>query len=363
MAELHTRGHASAVAFVGRAIRSERPPHALLLVGPPGVGKTTLALDLAAGLLCLDEDPAARPCRECSACRKVDHGNHPDVHVLRPEGAGQQIRLAQVQALVGELSLLPLEGRFRVAIVESAQRLNQDAQNALLKTLEEPGARVCLTLAADESGNLLPTLVSRCARLRLAPLTSEQIVAFLASAGIADASRAAMLARLSGGRPGLAQQLAGEPETVLVHARLARSLLDLAAADRRVRLAAVPALLDDGVALAAAVGSADETDGAPPKSAQRASPAQRRAAVTQVLLVWRDVARDLALANLGARAELRELGLLDDLTAAGAAVDRAALTAFIGRLDGAVAALEAYANPELLLDVLLLEWPRPLIAA
>ena len=62
------------------------PPHAILLAGPEGVGKTTLALDLAAGLLCTASDPTDRPCRACRACRMVEHGNHPDVHWLRPEG-------------------------------------------------------------------------------------------------------------------------------------------------------------------------------------------------------------------------------------------------------------------------------------
>src|SRR5205085_102656 len=99
-----------------------------------GSGKDTLASDLAAGLLCTAADPAARPCRACAACRKVEHGNHPDVHRIAPEGAGDQIRLAQVTALVSELALLPMEGRRRVAIINAAHRLNPDAQNALLKT-------------------------------------------------------------------------------------------------------------------------------------------------------------------------------------------------------------------------------------
>jgi DNA polymerase III subunit delta' len=354
--ELRTRGQAAAAAAVERAIDTEQPPHALLLVGPPGVGKTTLGLDLAAGLLCLADDPTTRPCRQCSACHKVEHGNHPDLHRLRPEGAGQQIRLGQVQALIAELALLPLEGRFRVALIEQAQRLNPDAQNALLKTLEEPGRRVCLILAADESANLLPTLVSRCARLRLGPLSTELIVELLVGADVADAPRAATLARLSGHRPGVALILAGQPDVVLVHARVTRSLLDLIAAPPRTRLAAVAALLEDGTTLAAA-GADGEADGEP-AAGQRGAPAQRRAAINQLLAIWRDVARDLALAAHGGRSELRQPELLAELEKAAVAVEPRQVTAFVSRLDASVAALEAYANPDLLLDTLLLAWPR-----
>jgi len=354
--QLRTRGQAAAVAAVERAIATEQPPHALLLVGPPNVGKTTLGLDLAAGLLCLANDAGRRPCRECAACLKVDHGNHPDVHRLRPEGAGQQIKLGQVQALIAELALLPLEGRFRVALVEQAQRLNPDAQNAFLKTLEEPGRRVCLILAADESSNLLPTLISRCARLRLGPLSTDQIIDLLTSAGAADAPTAAALARLAGRRPGAALMLAGQPDVVIVYARLARSLLDLVAAAPRDRLAAVPALLEDGMVLAAAHTGGDVEEEAP--AAQRGAPAQRRASVSQLLAVWRILARDLALAAHGARSELRQPELLDELTSAAQKVDPAEITAFVSRLDAGITALEMYANPDLLLDSLLLAWPH-----
>ena len=163
---LLTRGHPLALTAVRRAITRGRAPHAILLVGPQAVGKTTLAMDLAAGLLCIAPDPHARPCRVCPGCRKVEHGNHPDLHRLTPEGAGDQIRIGQVQALVTELALLPMEGRVRVAIIEAAHRLNPDAQNALLKTLEEPVGEACIVLCADDPATILPTVASRSARFR-----------------------------------------------------------------------------------------------------------------------------------------------------------------------------------------------------
>ena len=351
---------------IERAVRAERAPHALLLVGPARVGKTTLALDLAAGLLCLADDSGLRPCRECAACRKVEHANHPDLHRFAPDGVGQQIRVAQVHALTAELALLPLEGRFRVAIIEAAHRLNLDAQNAILKTLEEPPAAVVLVLAADDSASLLPTVVSRCARLRLGPVAPDIVARMLEQAGVADRAQGTALARLAGGRPGVALELAGRPEAVIAQGRLARALLDLLGADRRRRLALQADLLEDGQVLAGGAGpagseaaaeAAAEVRGTGRGTGRRQSPAQRRAAVASVIAVWREVARDLALAAHGGRAELGRHDLFDELVAAAERVEPAAVSGFVARLDGLARAIDGYANPELALDVLLLEWP------
>ncbi|HUG49134.1 MAG TPA: hypothetical protein VMP67_12065 [Candidatus Limnocylindria bacterium] len=375
MGRYETRGHPKPLAFVRRVVESGRPPHALLLTGPARVGKATLARDLAAGLLCLAADPAERPCRECSACRKLEHGNHPDLHLLAPQGAGGQIRLGQVQALAGELALLPLEGRFRVAIVERAQRLNIDAQNALLKTLEEPPAETCIVLAADDGTGLLATVVSRCARLRLGPVASDSLIGLLEERGAADAVRGAALARLAGGRPGLALALAGAPEAVILRAGLARTLISLLQADRWRRLAAQAELLDDAAALArlsegTTEGEAqddaapDGRNGPEPSRQRRNSPAERRAAVAALIAVWRDVARDLALAARGARSELVLRDLLDELVEAAPRTDSGSMGRFLQRLDNLGRAVDAYANPELVLDVLLLEWPStPAVSA
>ena len=366
-----TQGQAAALSVIERAVLSGRAPHALLLVGPARVGKTTLALDLAAGLLCLAEDPRQRPCRECAACRKVEHGNHPDLHRFAPDGVGQQIRVGQVHALTAELALLPLEGRFRVAIIEAAHRLNLDAQNAILKTLEEPPAAVVLVLAADESASLLPTVISRCARLRLGPVAPEIVARMLDEAGAADRSQGTTLARLSGGRPGVALELARRPEAVIAQERLSRALLDLLGADRRRRLALQADLLNDGQLLVA--GTAGEADASPAaetltagrgtsrapggSAGRRQSPAERRAAVAQVIAVWREVARDLAVAAHGGRAELGRRDLFDELVAAGERVEPGEIGRFMARLDAIARAIDSYANPELCLDVLLLEWP------
>jgi hypothetical protein len=222
-----------------------------------------------------------------------------------------------------------------------------------------------LILAADEPAGLLPTVVSRCARLRLGSVAGSVIAELLAEAGLADAVRGAALGRLSGGRPGIALSLAANPETLLSQARLARSLLDLLAADRHTRLAAVPALLQDAAALSAgaaprATDTAAADDDEPPVSgrgASRVTPAERRAAVAQLLTVWRGVARDLAFAARGGASAVQQHELLDDLAAVAPRIDADAIARFLERLEWISRALDSYANPELALDVLLLEWP------
>lgn len=351
---------------MARAIARERPPHALLLEGSGGIGKTTLALDLAAGLLCLDAEPSARPCRVCPGCRKVEHGNHPDLHRLAPDGAGEQIRLAQVQRLSADLSLLPMEGRWRVAIIEAAHRLNPDAQNALLKTLEEPVGFACIILAADDPAALLPTVASRTGRLRMGPVPAADVAALLVERGLLDASQASAVARASAGRPGMAIGLASDPAAILASARLARSLLELVHADRRRRLALVGDLLADASVLDTAIRGARSEPSALGASsaptarsrASRTTPAERRRAAIRVLLSWREVGRDLAVVCSGGAAEVRHIELLDELRAAAAGIDESHLLRFLERLDGLIAAIEAYANPELTLDALVLAWPH-----
>ena len=358
-------------------------PQALLLVGPASVGKTTLALDLAAGLLCHAEDPATRPCGTCRSCRLVDAGEHQDLHRLAPEGPGRQVRIGDpddpepgtVRHLVRELARLPIEGTRRVAIVEGAHRLNEDAQNALLKTLEEPPPGATLILCADEPERLLPTVRSRTAVLRLGPAGMRAVEGLLAEHDV-EPPRSARLARLADGRPGVALALAAAPEVVATREEIGRALLDLAAAGTADRLAAGRDLLaraaDLGRAAATAgtAGTVTVADLPPPADAgpsgdagadarpARGTPAERRQAAEALLATWTAVARDLAVVAAGSRTAVRDPALLDDLEATAGRIPPGSAAVFLGRLARAAELLEANANPELLVDVLVLAWPR-----
>ena len=375
-----TRGQPAVLAAVERML-DRGAPQVLLLIGPAAIGKTTLALDLAAGLLCAAEEGVARPCRVCRACRLVAGGTHQDLHRLAPEGAGRQVRIGDpgdpdpgtVRHLIREMARLPVEGRHRVAVIEGAHRMNEDAQNALLKTLEEPPAGATLILCADEPERLLPTVRSRTATLRLGPLGIRAIEGLLGERSI-DPPRAARLARLAGGRPGLALAYAAAPQAVEAREEISRTLLDLIPESRSRRLAigrellaraahlanvdAEPgaAVVESSDALPAVVPPADgEADAAKPG---RSSPAERRLAARALLETWSAVARDLAVVAAGGRGRAVDLALVDDLEAAAARIPVGAAPAFLARLPRIARLLEANANPELIVDVLVLAWPR-----
>ncbi len=397
-----TVGHPAAVTAV-HAMLASRVPHALLISGPASVGKVSLALDLAAGLLCTGATGAGRPCRTCRTCRMVEHGNHPDLHRLGPEGIGAQVVIGGpgakqrgVRDLVTELSLLPVEGGGRVAIIRDAHRANEDAQSALLKTLEEPLSGTTVILCADDEELLLPTIRSRCARIRLGVLGVREIERLLVERGLADAPTAARLARLTGGRPGLAVAYAAADGAEVIRGELTRTLLDLLAQGPSRRLAAarpliarameldallVPAVVPAVVppeearrrgvpgmapavpAQGTAAGSGDGADDVPEELADegpvRKTPAAaRRRALLLLLDVWRAIAHDLALAQRGAPGSIRDIALIEEIEAAAQDLPPDAAAAMLARLVRADELVAGNVSPELVLDVLLVRWPR-----
>jgi DNA polymerase-3 subunit delta' len=395
-----TRGQAAAVDAVAAMVRGPAP-HAVLFVGPDGVGKTTLALDLAAGLLCTAAQPD-RPCRVCRACRLVEHGTHPDLHRLGPVGPGRQVviggpdaKYRGVKDLIGELSLMPVEGGARVAVIEGADRMNEDAQSALLKTLEEPPAGVTIALCADQEARLLPTVRSRCFRVRLGLVSARDIERILADHELADPPTAARLGRLAAGRPGLALAYARAPEAVLIRAELTRVLLDLTSARPSARLAAARAAVPRAIALSALltadplaasirpsrrrgaapspgpVGPIDEPpDGEipddvddPAVAAPKTPTTDRRRGVEMILGLWADVARDLVLVETGGLRSVRDTVLIEELSAISAAIAPGAAVLFLDRAARAAELLASNVSPELILDSLVLAWPPGRAAA
>ncbi len=176
-------------------------PHALLLAGPVGVGKLALARALAQWLLC--ESPQAHgPCDQCDACNWFVKGHHPDYRELMPreeevddsgkvvKKASKQIDIDSVRALTAFLDLSAHRGGWRVAVIHPAEYMNVPAANALLKTLEEPPARVLLMLVAHQAGRLPATVRSRCRKVALGTPPAAQALAWLRATGVEQAEAA-----------------------------------------------------------------------------------------------------------------------------------------------------------------------------
>lgn len=216
-------GHDATIERLWRAARAGRLPHALLFEGRAGIGKFQAAKWLAMGCLCA-RGPG-EPCAECGPCRRVASGgasgNHPDLFVIDPLEEGEErIRIGRIaerggsgegqadeQSLEAFLGLRPLEGAWRVVLVRECQRMNVHAQNALLKTLEEPRPGTLVVLETNRSSAMLPTIKSRCIRIRFGSPTRAQCEAVLAAAGL-DPAEASTLSRLAEGSPGRALAMA-----------------------------------------------------------------------------------------------------------------------------------------------------------
>jgi DNA polymerase-3 subunit delta' len=213
--------------LLSNLIKAGRLPHALLFIGPAGVGKNSLALALAASLNCAGPDPDASPCGHCPSCRKIARDIHPDLTTLTPGGeeakpednsekdaprAKRQIKIQEIRELRRVMAYRPFEGRVKVFILREADRLGWEAAAALLKTLEEPPPDSALFLTSAAEGQVLPTIRSRCLTLRLNPLPLETVLEALAEKRGLAGPEARLLAALSGGALGMA--LAGDSEAV-----------------------------------------------------------------------------------------------------------------------------------------------------
>jgi DNA polymerase-3 subunit delta' len=187
-------GQDRATALLLRAVASERLAHAILFDGPDGVGKRSAALGLALALCCPNEPQ--KGCGTCDVCRRILAGQHPDVRVLVPETT--QFLIEQAKDIVALASTRPHEAPARVLIVDQADCLNPSAANCLLKTLEEPLAGNFIVLVTAAPARLLPTIRSRCQRVRFVGLTPATLIDLATRRGI-DRARAETAAATAGG--------------------------------------------------------------------------------------------------------------------------------------------------------------------
>ncbi|NLT73838.1 MAG: hypothetical protein GXX94_06535 [Chloroflexi bacterium] len=229
-----TIGHEWVAAQLSVGAASGVFSRANLFTGPPQIGKLHLAREYAAALNCIGD--GTPPCGVCTHCTRIMATAHPDVSEFLPEDG--HIKIGQIRAMQHQIALRPYEARWRVAIIGDLHTATEEAENALLKTLEEPPARSVIMLTARDAGLLQATVVSRCRVLGLQPVPSATVSKALAERGLADPDVAEEISRLSGGRVGWALQAAQDPALLQDRSDMATTLLNLLEQGHAARLSA-----------------------------------------------------------------------------------------------------------------------------
>ena len=195
-------GHQQIIEQLQRTVASERIAGAYLFVGPTGIGKETVARHFAKLIFCQQEAQPPIVCGTCLACRKVDSGNHPDLQFIRPEGS--LLKIGQIRELQKQIIYEPLEASRKVYILTDAERMNPEAENCLLKTLEEPPASSVLILLTSNLQALLATTRSRCQILQFHPMPTQALAEILVNKFSATPEQATILAIAADGAIGKA---------------------------------------------------------------------------------------------------------------------------------------------------------------
>ena len=196
-------GQDTCIEVLKRSIDSGKVAHAYLFEGVEGCGKSLTARAFIEAVFCGKKES----CGNCPSCRKMISGQHPDLHLVRPEGS--VIKIEQIRRLQHELSYRPVEAPKKACIIEDADRLNQSSGNALLKTLEEPPGNALIILVTANASAVLPTILSRCQRLHFAALSESVVTSILLASDVPE-ERALVAASLAGGSVAAAQRIAAE---------------------------------------------------------------------------------------------------------------------------------------------------------
>jgi len=320
-------GNRWAVDLLRQHIARGELRHAYLITGPTGVGRRTLALRLAQAVNCPQPLAPGEPCGTCRTCQQIAGVRFADLSVIQAESEGGVLKIDQVREVLRTVSLKPFQSPYRVAVFLRFQEANANAQNALLKTLEEAPAHSLLLLTADNAEQLLPTIVSRCEILRLRPLPVGEVADFLAAQGT-PVEHARLLAHLSGGRPGYALRLLNDPAALSFREERLAEFRSLMAGSRRVKFAAAEKIARD------------------------------RDALRRALLIWSAYWRDVLLLAASSEAPLTNIDRTAELKSVAARLSLPVARKAVSDIELGIERLERNVNPRLLTEILLMDLPK-----
>jgi DNA polymerase-3 subunit delta' len=330
-------GHHWAVEILRLSIERGALRHAYLFTGEDQLGKRTLARRFAQAVECMRPPGPGGFCGRCRACERIEDGSYPDLHYVSAPDPGGSLGIDQIRALQSRLALAPFEGDWCVALLDRFQEATLSAQNALLKTLEEPPDRVLILVCARNEGDLLPTVTSRCEHVSLRPLPVDELRAALSDLGESEA-QADLIARLSGGRPGRALEFLANPELLKVRDEQVNEHFQLLSDTRTERIRYVNAFMR----------------GLP----GGASPSAARAEAANLVSLWVSIWRDVMLRFYGQRKSICNMDRDSELGRLQGAVDIGQVEAALHAMERTLDALGKNANTRLALETLMLDLPR-----
>ena len=306
-------------------------PHAYLLAGPQRTGKSTLAVNIAQAVNCAAPEP---PCGTCPSCLRIAQGKQPDVATIQLPKDKSEIGIEQVHELQRSANLMPFEGRYKVFIINGAEQMSAEAANRLLKTLEEPPAKVLFVLLTSAPERVLPTILSRCLMVPMRPAPTAKIAKLLEQAHGQPHDKAAMLARVCRGSVGWAIEACSNERLLSKRSDTLADLISLndEAWDQRFAYAGE---------LAGAL-------------------ARNREEARETLALWESWWRDLLMVQSGDGADIANVDTEEELKRFARRYDAGQSMAFIQALEETWARLEVNASPRLALEVLMLSLPQPL---
>jgi len=320
-------GHEWAVDMLKRHVVNGTTRHAYLFAGPPGLGRRTLALRFAQALNCPTPVSTGIPCGTCRDCKQIESMRHADLSVVQADSEGGILKVDQIREVRKTLTYKPYQSKYRVALFLRFHEANDNAANALLKTLEEAPSYAVLILTADNPEQLLPTILSRCEVLRLRPLKLEEVQRDLESRGV-ESGRAKLIAHISSGRPGYARRLVEDDMLLEKREERLNDLLTLLPASRVEKFKYAEQLSKD-------------------KDSMR-----------QTILFWLSYWRDVMLRTAQAGTPLVNVDRNVEIEDLAGKMDLSSARNVVSRFENALEQMEKNVNPRLLMEVLLMDLPK-----
>lgn len=326
-------GHSNIVSYLKNNLKNGNIAHAYFFVGPDHIGKTIIAQNFVASLVCenFKNGLGLIPCGQCQCCRQLANNIHPDTYWLnrgideKTNKLKKNISIEQIRDLQNRLSLHSFLDSYKVAVIDNAQALSQEAANSLLKTLEEPTPKTVIILLANSLAGLPQTIISRCQVLKFLPVSTKEIFDYLLSLKI-DRKKAKILAELSFGCPGLAFGYYLDTDLYNEFQDKINQFVSLLKTDINERFKIVGDLLDS-----------NDNEG-----------------IREALLIWTKVLRDVILIKYSLENWVTNLKFLSDLKEIAFHYSKDNLLNFLKEIDLAKRYLSANTNSKLTLENLVL---------